>query len=78
MAKGLESVYDAICDLGIISKFEARALKLQTRAIFTNHQAALWAIHLWLVRRCVDDLGIDVPPPADPGLVQPSGGGGTR
>lgn len=77
LAKGLEGVYDAIQKLGIISPFECRALKLETRALFTGHQAAIWALHNRLVRRC-DDLGIDVPPPADPNLVQPLDGGGHR
>lgn len=76
-AKPLDGVFEAIRDLGIISPFECRALKLEARAIFTNHQAAIWALHNRLVRRC-DDLGIDVPPPADPSLVQPLDGGGHR
>lgn len=77
-AKPLDDVYDAIRDLGIISPFECRALKLETRALFTGHQAAIWALHNRLVRRC-DDLGIDVPPAAgDPDLPQPLDGGGHR
>ena len=76
-AKGLEAVYDAICDLGIIKPFECRALKLETRALFTGHQAAIWALHNRLVRRC-DDFGIDVPPANNPDLPQPMDGGGHR
>lgn len=76
-SKELCVVFDAIRDLGIISRHECHALKLEARALFKSHEAAIWAFHNKLVRRCVD-LGIDVPPPADPDLVQPLDGGGHR
>lgn len=76
-ARELDDVYEAIQALGIISAFECRALKLETRALFTSHQAAIWALHNRLVRRC-DDLGIDVPPATSSELPQPMDGGGHR
>lgn len=76
-AKDLDGVFDGIQKLGIISPFECRALKLETRALFTGHQAAIWALHNRLVRRC-DDLGIDVPPATNPDLPAPADSGGHR
>ena len=73
-AKDLAGILEAVRDAGLISPFECRALKMEARTLFQGHEAALWAFHNKLVRRCVD-LGIDVPPPADPNLVQPSSGG---
>jgi hypothetical protein len=78
LAKGLIAVYEAIRDLDIIKPFECKALKMETRALFASHEAAIWALHNRLVRRC-DDFGIDVPPAAgDPDLPQPQSGGGSR
>lgn len=66
IAAGFPSVFDAIRDAGVISDFEAKALRLEAKAIVSTFEAAVWTFHAKTTQRA-QLKNIDVPQPLDGG-----------